>query len=86
MSMTVTEYARLKRLANRAAELTCDADFKEMLTDLKNRSIRGWADTRANEQEAREKAWHDLGAVGRLEDLMKAYGEALRMEDRKNGR
>lgn len=84
--MNQTEHLRLKRLANRAAELLCDADFKEMLADLKNHAIREWSATRRGDTAAREHCWHDLQAVGHLESLMKGYGEALRLQDHKNGR
>lgn len=81
-----TDYARLKRLANRAEELLCDADFKEMLADLKNRAIRGWADTKPLAMEMREAYWQRLQAIGELEGLMKGYGEEYRLQERKDGK
>jgi hypothetical protein len=80
---TDAEYRKIKRLAGRAGALLADDDFKDMLADLKNAAIRDWAngDTTAK----REDAWHTLQAVGRLENLMRGYGQTLRAADLKNG-
>lgn len=84
--MSDAEYLRLKRLADRAATLLCDADFLEMLADLKSQAIRKWSESPGPDGVSATHSWHDLHAVARLELLMKQYGEALRMQAHKNGR
>lgn len=78
------EYLRLKRLASRAESLMQDSDFKELLADLKNRAIRDWAETKPDDGAGREKAWYDLQAVGRLENLLTALPQGLRLQKVKN--
>lgn len=81
-----TDYARLKRLANRAEELLCDANFKEIITDIKHDLVREWANTPSDATTRREELYRDALAVGRLETYLKAYGETLRLQDRIDGR
>lgn len=79
-----TDVFRLKRLGSRAADLLQDADFKDILADLKNRAIRGWAETDHVQSMIREEFWHDLQAISRLENLMAELGQQARAEEAKN--
>lgn len=79
--MNSTEFLRLKRLGAEATRLLADDSFREILADLKNRAIRGWAEGKT--ADAREEFWRDLQAVGRLENYMGELGQQYRAEAQK---
>lgn len=74
------DFARLKRLGNRAAEIALDSDFKEIMALLKSRTLRDWAATHPNAVEAREGHYRDILALGRLENYLAELGQQLRAE------
>jgi hypothetical protein len=61
---------RLRRLANRAAEIAIDQDFRDILASMKDRILREWANTSSDMGERREELYRDILAVGRLERFM----------------
>jgi hypothetical protein len=73
------EYARVMRLAARAEQLLADEDFLAIITYLKRRATDAWANTSRLQSEEREKVWHDLQAVSRLE----AYLAELKAQRRR---
>lgn len=75
------EGSALARLQTRAGYFLADDDFKAILVELKNAAIRKWADGRA--PDAREHAWHDLQAVGRLENYLRALADGKTLTARK---
>lgn len=78
--MTEAEFATLKRLAECSHRLLNDANFTELLKTLKSDAIEKWSG--AQTKEAREAAWYDLHAVGKLENKMRKFPEVLRAENR----
>ena len=79
--MNPIDFMRLKRLGVEAERLLADETFREILADLKNRAIRGWADNQTTEE--REASWYDLQAAGRLENRLAELGQQYRAEARK---
>ena len=79
--MISAEFERLKRLGACSTQLLADKTFCEIIADLKSEAIRNWS--AALSPEKREEYWYDLQAVGRLENLMKAYGQQYRAETQK---
>jgi hypothetical protein len=72
---------RLRRLANRAAEISSDSDFLEILAILKERILLDWANTSSAMGERREELYRDIQAMGRLEHLIKEdLGQFFRAE------
>jgi hypothetical protein len=72
---------RLRRLANRAAEMAIDSDFLEILAAYKERILREWANTNSPFIERREELYRDMQAVCRLEIYIKdELGQQLRAE------
>lgn len=72
----------LARLQTRAGYFLADDDFKAILVELKNTAIRKWANALGTP--LREEAWHDLQAVGRLENYLKALRDGKTLATRKD--
>lgn len=81
--MTDEDYAVLSRLAGCATRLKTDEHFNELIKTMKSDVIREWSESKT--VEAREKAHHDLHAIGRLEARMAKVCELLRLEKRTRG-
>jgi hypothetical protein len=81
--MTPQEFARLKRLGNRAAEIRLDSEFKEIIAWLKEGIIRDWAATVPGDRKRRELLYHELIAIGRIENHLDKLGEQARVEQGK---
>lgn len=76
------EGSALARLQTRAGYFLADDDFKAILVEVKNAAIRKWSGG-AN-LAAREDAWHDLQAVGRLENYLRALADGKTLATRKD--
>lgn len=72
------QFDRLKRLSSAAATLRVDENFVEIIRDLKNRVIRSWSE--CTSPSLREELWHDLQAVGKLENYLDELGQSYRIE------
>ena len=70
--MTPQEFARLKRLGSRAADIRQDSEFKEIIAFLKERVIRDWAATIPGDRKRRELFYHELIAIGRIEQMQQS--------------
>lgn len=82
--MTPQEFARLKRLGSRAADLRQDSEFKEIVALLKERVIRDWAATAPADRKRRELFYHELIAIGRIEHYLDELGQQARAEQAKS--
>jgi hypothetical protein len=78
LTLTIGELERIKRIGSFAETLRIDESFRDVVRGLKDDAIRGWADAKSSDK--REDFWHDLQAVGRLEQKLKDLGEAYRVE------
>jgi hypothetical protein len=81
MALTDTEFARVRMLGSYATALLADETFREVLKELKNETIRNWAE--AQSPDKREDFWRDLQAVARLENFLAAIGQKYRTESSK---
>lgn len=81
--MTPQEFARLKRLGSRAADLRQDSEFKEIVVWLKEGIIRDWAATLPMDRKRRELLYHEMIAIGRIENYLDKLGEQARAEQGK---
>lgn len=81
--MTPQEFARLKRLGSRAADIRQDSEFKEIVALLKERVIRDWAATIPADRKRRELFYHELIAIGRIERYLDELGQQARAEQDK---
>lgn len=81
--MTPQEFARLKRLGSRAADIRQDSEFKEIIAFLKERVIRDWAATIPGDRKRRELFYHELIAIGRIEHYLDELGQQARAEQDK---
>lgn len=77
---------RLAEMEGCANALLQDGVFKNILSALKERAIRRWADTKPADTSQRELHWHDLQAVGRLETFMRELVDGNFLKERKADR
>jgi hypothetical protein len=70
-------------IARKARELLSDETFRLILNDLKNRTLKDWANTAPGEQTKREEHWRDLQAVARLETHLQALVDGAKLDLRK---
>jgi hypothetical protein len=71
--------ARFKALAHYAAALAQEPNFLELMKHLKNETFRLWANE-AKTPDDREKCWHDLQAIGRLENKLADLPQQLTLQ------
>lgn len=73
--------SNLQKMAVTAGRLADDEGFKLILSELKNRTIRKWAEARR--LDVREETWHELQAIAKLENLICDIPQVLTLEKTK---
>jgi hypothetical protein len=74
------DYERVMGLAARAEQWLAEEDFRTIIAYLKDCSIVAWVNTTRMQTEEREKLWHDVQAISRLEEALKGLKELRKRE------